>query len=257
MYILWQGAAFPYNLFASYCFILFSSSVLQIVLCNCPSFNGGYWEKVNISTCMDMVNLLTKKVRFINHIYCEPWRSSRIHEIDVCSQELRYPNFIYFKQDEQRKRPLFWHSNIFIFPFYTFYTVCYWFLFQHYTFLIKRYFQTDKSNISYFYCPRHTTCWLFGIWTQNDLCQLKCSHTSSQLVVIQKIIRMQNAPIITGNNRKIDVDVVALVNRFYTSSVKCWTANFCIYAIKNPVIIVNQLKYINNSSFKDSYPDNW
>ena len=53
---------------------------------------------------------------------------------------------------------------------------------------------------------------------------------------------------------KIDVDVVALVNKFYTSSVKCWTANFCIYAIKGPVIIVNQLKYINNSPFKDLYP---
>ena len=32
---------------------------------------------------------------------------------------------------------------------------------------------------------------------------------------------------------------------------KCWTTNFCIHASKSTVIIVNQLKSVQNSSFKD------
>ena len=35
---------------------------------------------------------------------------------------------------------------------------------------------------------------------------------------------------ITSNNRNKDKNVVALVNRFWTSSVKCRTANFRIQA---------------------------
>ena len=58
---------------------------------------------------------------------------------------------------------------------------------------------------------------------------------------------------IASNNRKTGVNVVALVNRFLTSSVKCWTVIFCIYANKNPVIVMNQLKSIYNSPFKDSH----
>ena len=49
------------------------------------------------------------------------------------------------------------------------------------------------------------------------------------------------------------MNVLALVNRFKTSSVKCWTANFCIHAGKGLVIIITQLKSIYNSLFKDSH----
>ena len=56
---------------------------------------------------------------------------------------------------------------------------------------------------------------------------------------------------ITSNDRKTGVNVAALVNRFYTSNVKCWTANFGIYASKGAVIIMNQLKSIYNSLYKD------
>ena len=52
---------------------------------------------------------------------------------------------------------------------------------------------------------------------------------------------------------KVKVNVVALVNRFLTSSVKCWTANFCIHTNKGPVIMMNKLKSIYNSPFKDSH----
>ena len=46
---------------------------------------------------------------------------------------------------------------------------------------------------------------------------------------------------------------VALVNRFLISSVKCWTANFCIHTNKGLVIMMNKLKSIYNSPFKDSH----
>ena len=36
-------------------------------------------------------------------------------------------------------------------------------------------------------------------------------------------------------------------------SVKCWTANVCIYASKDPVIIMNHLEFICNTLFKDSH----
>ena len=49
---------------------------------------------------------------------------------------------------------------------------------------------------------------------------------------------------IASNNRKSGANVVALANRFWTSSVKCWTASFCIRASIGPVIIMNQLKSI-------------
>ena len=57
--------------------------------------------------------------------------------------------------------------------------------------------------------------------------------------------------LITSNNRKTDENVVALANRFWTSSVKCWTTN--IHASKGPVIIMNQLIFFYNSPFKDSH----
>ena len=46
--------------------------------------------------------------------------------------------------------------------------------------------------------------------------------------------------------------VVALVNRFSTSRVKCWTAKFCDLANVGPYIIMHQLKPIYNCPFKDS-----
>ena len=58
---------------------------------------------------------------------------------------------------------------------------------------------------------------------------------------------------ITSNHRKTGVNIVVLVNRFRTSSVKCWAVNFCIHASKGPVVIMRQLKFIYNSPFKDSY----
>ena len=59
--------------------------------------------------------------------------------------------------------------------------------------------------------------------------------------------------IITSNNRKC----CSLINRFENSSVKCWTANSCIHASRGPVIIINQLKSVYNSPFKDSYSNSF
>ena len=59
--------------------------------------------------------------------------------------------------------------------------------------------------------------------------------------------------IIASNNWKIGVNTAALVNRFQTSSVKCWTANFFIHASKGLVIIMDQLKSIYNSPFNYSH----
>ena len=58
--------------------------------------------------------------------------------------------------------------------------------------------------------------------------------------------------LITGNNRKIGVNIVALVHKFSTLSLKCWNVNFSIYASKGPVITMHQLNSIYNSPFKDS-----
>ena len=58
---------------------------------------------------------------------------------------------------------------------------------------------------------------------------------------------------ITSNHWKKGVNVVAVANRFGTSSVKCWTPYFCIHAGKGPVIIMNQLKSIDNSPLKDAH----
>ena len=64
-----------------------------------------------------------------------------------------------------------------------------------------------------------------------------------QLMLISTNTESSNG--ITSNNWKTGVKVLALiVNRFQTSSVKCWTANFCIRASKDPVIIMSQLKSI-------------
>ena len=35
--------------------------------------------------------------------------------------------------------------------------------------------------------------------------------------------------------------------------MKSWTPNFCVHAIKGPIIIMNQLKSIYNSPFKNSH----
>ena len=51
--------------------------------------------------------------------------------------------------------------------------------------------------------------------------------------------KVYSALTITSNNRKIGVNVVALVNRFSTSSVKSWIAIFCIYARRGPVNIMH------------------
>ena len=40
--------------------------------------------------------------------------------------------------------------------------------------------------------------------------------------------------VITSNNRKTGANVVALVIRLFTSSVKCWTTNFCDLASEGP-----------------------
>ena len=37
--------------------------------------------------------------------------------------------------------------------------------------------------------------------------------------------------------------------------MKCWTASFCIHAIKGPIIIMDQLKSIYNRSFKYMHSD--
>ena len=58
---------------------------------------------------------------------------------------------------------------------------------------------------------------------------------------------------ITGNHRQTGVNVLGLFNRFLTSSVKCWTANFCIHASKGPDIIMHQLKSLYHSPFKNLY----
>ena len=58
---------------------------------------------------------------------------------------------------------------------------------------------------------------------------------------------------ITSNHRQTGVNVLGLLNRFSTSSVKCWTVNFCIHASKGPVVIMHQLKSLYNSPFKNSY----
>ena len=58
---------------------------------------------------------------------------------------------------------------------------------------------------------------------------------------------------ITSNHRQTGVNVLDLLNRFSTSSVKCWTVNFCNHASKDPVIIMHQLKSSYNSPFKDSH----
>ena len=58
---------------------------------------------------------------------------------------------------------------------------------------------------------------------------------------------------ITSNHRQTGVNVLGLLNRFSTSSVKCLTVNFCIDASKGSVIIIHQLKSLYNSSFKNSH----
>ena len=49
------------------------------------------------------------------------------------------------------------------------------------------------------------------------------------------------------------MNFVALVNRFETSRVQCWTGNFCDLANEGLDIIMHQLKSGYNSLFKDSY----
>ena len=58
---------------------------------------------------------------------------------------------------------------------------------------------------------------------------------------------------ITSNDRQTGVNVLGLLYRFSTLSVKCWTGNFCIHASRGPVIIMHQLKFLYNSPFKNSY----
>ena len=58
---------------------------------------------------------------------------------------------------------------------------------------------------------------------------------------------------ITSNNQKTGVNVVALVNRFETLRVKCWTANFCDLASEGSFIFMHQSKSISNGTFKDSH----
>ena len=58
---------------------------------------------------------------------------------------------------------------------------------------------------------------------------------------------------ITSHHWKTGVNSVAFVNRFQTSRVECWTANFCDLASEVPDIIMHQLKSNYNSLFKDSY----
>ena len=46
---------------------------------------------------------------------------------------------------------------------------------------------------------------------------------------------------ITSNHRQTGGNVLGLLIRFSTSSVKCWTVNFCIHPRKGPVINMYQL----------------
>ena len=49
------------------------------------------------------------------------------------------------------------------------------------------------------------------------------------------------------------MNVAVFVNILQSSRVCCWTANFCDLASKDPAIIMNQLKSINHSPFKNSH----
>ena len=58
-----------------------------------------------------------------------------------------------------------------------------------------------------------------------------CSASSSEDLIFDTFVQ-----VITSNNWKTGVNVVALVSRFKTSSGKCWTANVCIHASKSPLL---------------------
>ena len=75
-------------------------------------------------------------------------------------------------------------------------------------------------------------------------------NTQTSNIIIQ--YRYERA--ITSNHRQIGVNIVALLNRFYTSSVKFSTTNFSIHASECPVFIMNQLKSVYSIPFLDSYP---
>ena len=72
---------------------------------------------------------------------------------------------------------------------------------------------------------------------------------------IQKetIVKQVSMRCITSNHRQIGVNIIGLLNRFLTSSLKCWTTNFSIHASDCPVFIMNQLKSVYNIPFLDSY----
>ena len=55
--------------------------------------------------------------------------------------------------------------------------------------------------------------------------------------------------VVTSNNRQTGVNILALVNRALTPSVKCFTFSFCVYASRGLVTIMNQPKSVYNSSF--------
>ena len=55
---------------------------------------------------------------------------------------------------------------------------------------------------------------------------------------------------ITTNHRQTGVNVLGLLNRFSTSSLKCWTL---IFFVSMPVKVKHQLKSLYNSRFKHSH----
>ena len=97
-------------------------------------------------------------------------------------------------------------------------------------------------------CPLWGWCLLLGgvcFWggvcsrggiSQHALRQTPLPPVDRQMPV--KILPWSNF-VAAGNNRKTGLNVVALVNRFQTSSVKSWNANVCIHASKGPVFTMN------------------
>ena len=74
-----------------------------------------------------------------------------------------------------------------------------------------------------------------------------------QLPFVDLIKMRKVSQILTSNHRQTGVNVLDLLNRLSTSSVKCWTVNFGIHSSKGPVIITHQLKSLYNSPLKNSY----
>ena len=100
-------------------------------------------------------------------------------------------------------------------------------------------------------CPSSFTAWWISFWGSLKLLVERLGIVSDsdcdcliRLILAWPDISLRE--IITSNHRKTGVNGEALVNRFQTSRVKCWTVNFCIHASKSLDIVIYQLKSIYN-----------